>query len=88
MILEICCFTVIRVTKMVPECVVISHYYSYTKHMSEVKFTGKKAIRYTCLREEWRQRHMGIQNEVLLKTLTFQPKTILEQFSKTSEHWE
>lgn len=43
MILEICCFTVIRVTKMVPECVVISHYYSYTKHMSEVKFTGKKS---------------------------------------------
>lgn len=42
MILEICCFIVIRVTGMISECGVIFHYYSYTKHMPEVKCTRKK----------------------------------------------
>lgn len=42
MILEICCFTVTGVTRMISECGVIFHYYSRKKHMPEVKCTRKK----------------------------------------------
>jgi len=37
------------------------------------------------LTEERRQRDIDIQNQVLLKTLTFNTKTILKSSSKTSK---